>query len=449
MKFAEQPVARSNRLETETWNHLIIDGVDFMGRLSIDLLKPGMVVGEDLVGTNGRFLLGKGVSLTDKHLRVLKMWGVMDAEIDGVSASDVESDNMATFDAALFKEAIRQTRQRFRNCDMNHPALRELFRLCSLRKARNMTQEQPRERIVRLTCVSNNGEEKKRTRLPQVNPQSLLHEGIKLPSLPAIFMQIQDVINNPRSSAHSIANVIGKDTGLTARLLQLVNSTFYGFPSKIDSLSRAVTIVGTKQLSTLALGVTLVSVFKNIPQALIDLKSFWKHSLGCAILSRSLAKIKNIANTERLFLGGLVHDIGRMIVYGYLAEHAREALERARNDSMHLMSAEVEVMGFTHQSIGSLLLKKWRLPLTLESIVRYHHEPMKSKQPMDSAIVHMADLITNALEVGSSGERLVPEIDTQAWETLGVPISILGPTITELDDQISEVGRLFFLEGQA
>lgn len=409
-----------------------------------------MIVGEDLVGTNGRFLLGRGVALTDKHLRVLKMWGVLDAEIDGVCASDIESENMATFDAAVLKDAIRKTREHFHCTDLSHPAIRELFRLCALRKARSMSEDDPEKHVTRVNCTAANDYYGcSEVCLAPVNPHSLLHDGIKLPSLPDIFLQIQDIINNPHSSAHSIANIIGKDTALTTRLLQLVNSTFYGFPSKIDSLSRAVTIIGTRQLSTLALGVTLVSVFNDIPADLIDLKSFWKHSLGCAILARSLAKLKNIANSERLFLGGLVHDIGRMIIYGYLPQHAREALSRARQSGVRLRNMEMEIMGFTHYALGSLLLRKWRLPLTLESIVRYHHDPMKSKQPMDSSIVHIADLMINALGIGSSGEHLVPAIDPQAWELLSLPTSILGSTITELDNQINEVTRLLFLEGQA
>ena len=191
---------------------------------------------------------------------------------------------------------------------------------------------------------------------------------------------------------------------------------------------------------------TIVSVFKDIPQDLIDLKSFWKHSVACGIIARALAKCKNISNNERLFVGGLLHDVGRMIIYGYLPQHAREALLRASESQAPLHSMEQEVMGFTHQSIGTMLLKKWMLPLTLESMVRYHHNPLGSKQPMDSAIVHTADVMTNALGVGSSGERFVPALNPQAWEILGIPASILGPTITQLDSQINEIVQLFFID---
>ncbi len=418
-----------------------------MGRLSIDQLKPGMILGEDLIDANGRTLLGKGAELSEKHFRILKMWGVMDAEVEGISAQDVEADATVVFDPQIVHEAKRYTKERFRLVDLNYPGVNELYRLCILRRIRRISQG----KIKATDDLSNAAHtklevESRVERLPHVNSDELLRDGIKLPSLPTIFLQIQDIINNPNSSTHSIANVIGKDAGLATCLLRLVNSSFYGYPSKIDSLSRAVTIVGTKQLSTLALGVTMINVFKDIPKDLIDLQSFWKHSIACGIISRVLAKYKNISNNERLFVGGLLHDIGRMIVYGYLPKHAKEALLRASKSDSSLQEAEREVIGFTHQSIGTSLLKKWKLPLTLESMVRYHHNPMASKQPMDSAIVHIADVLANALEVGTSGERLVPLLSHHAWETLGMPTSILGPTITQLDNQINEIIKLFLVD---
>ncbi len=415
-----------------------------MGRLSIDQLKPGMVTGEDVLGTHDRMLLGKGVELTEKHLRVLKMWGIIDVEIEGETAQDAGPYTSVAVDSAILEEAVEQTKLRFRFCDLDHTGVHELFRLCVLRAATGISRGEVgcRAMLLRDTAASTDMKER-RVKLPWVNALDFLQNGIKLPSLPAIFMQIQDVINNPSSSSHSIADVIGKDTGLAARLLKLVNSTLYGFPAKIDSLSRAVTVVGTKQLSTLALGVTIVSIFKDIPHDLIDLKSFWKHSVACGIIARTLAKYKNISNNERVFVGGLLHDIGRMIIYGYLPEHAREALLTASRNSSPLQTLELEIMGFTHQTMGTMLLKEWRLPLTLENMVRYHHNPMRSKQPMDSAIVHIADLMVNALDIGSSGELFVPALDPHAWEILGASSSILGPMITQIDGQINEIIEFF------
>lgn len=418
-----------------------------MGRLSIDQIRPGMVTGEDLRAASGRTLLGKGVELTERHLRILKMWNIMDAEIDGVSADSTRTASMAQLNPAVLKKAIESTRELFLFTDTNHAGIQELFRLCTLRRAGCVTGNEIGSVLTGLgDPVTNARIREPGLNPPDINPTDLLMDRVKLPSLPAIFMQIQEVLNNPRSSGHTIAKVIGRDTSFAARLLRLVNSPFYQFPHRVDSLSKAVTIVGTKQLSTLALGVAVTAIFRDIPQDLIDLKSFWRHSVACGLIARTLAKFKKISNSERLFVGGLLHDIGRMVIYGYMPRRSMTALLRAREIPSPLHDVEFEVTGCTHQSIGAILLRNWKFPLTLESMVRYHHDPMKSKQPMDSAIVHIADLVVNALEVGSSGERFVPPLDHQAWGLIGIPPSILGPTISQLDSELNEIVQFFFPE---
>jgi putative nucleotidyltransferase with HDIG domain len=257
-------------------------------------------------------------------------------------------------------------------------------------------------------------------------------------------MQINSTIEKPNSSANDIAKVISRDTGLSARLLKIVNSPFYGFPSKIDTLSRAVTIVGTKQLSTLAMGLNIINVFNNIPSDLINMQSFLEHSIVCGIISRILASYKNIQNSERLFVAGLLHDIGRMILYNSAPVHAREALIKAKQFNSLLFKTEQETLGFDHTQIGGLLLKKWKLPISLENIVKYHHTPQKSQNPLEPAIVHLADIMTNALGMGSSGERLVPPLDPDAWELIDLSTNILALIINQMDRQVEETFQLLF-----
>ncbi len=145
-------------------------------------------------------------------------------------------------------------------------------------------------------------------------------------------------------------------------------------------------------------------------------------------------------------MGGLLHDVGRMIIYSYLPQYGRESMIKAFESQSVLQGKEFEVMGFTHQTMGSLLLKHWKFPLTLESMVRYHHDPLRSQHPMDSAIVHIADLMVNALGIGSSGERFTPPLDPAAWELVGLPVSILGPSIKQLDNQLNEIIQFFFAD---
>ena len=207
-----------------------------------------------------------------------------------------------------------------------------------------------------------------------------------LVSLPHIFTEINRVISDPRSSAVHVADVISKDPNLTARLLRIVNSAFYGFPSKIDTISRAVTILGSKELSTLALGTSVLNIFNDIPADLVDMKSFWEHSVACGIAARMIGSYKNIANTERLFVAGLLHDIGRIIIYKYLPSEGREMLLYAQQTDCLLRSAEMEVLGFDHGQIGAMLMQKWKLPVILEQALGYHHQTHPISAPPGSRL---------------------------------------------------------------
>jgi HD-like signal output (HDOD) protein len=417
-----------------------------MGLINVVELKPDMVLANAFVDRNGRFLLSRGTKLTPKHLRVLKIWGAIEADIEGVSQEALQKDIKAQQNPALMEEAEKVIRERFVNMDLNHPATKELFRICTLRKAEEMVGSKQVANPAHNDSseINYDGNDIPEITPTRMNPAEIIRKNeINLSTLPSIFMQINETIKRPNSSANDIANVISKDTALSARLLKIVNSPFYGFPSKIDTLSRAVSIVGTRQLTALAMGINITSVFKKIPNHLIDMRSFWEHSVACGIFARILGGYKNIQNTERLFVAGLLHDIGRLTLYNYSPVNARNALLIARQTNSLLYEIERETLGFDHTELGELLLKKWRLPISLENIVKYHHAPHESNDPLEPAIVHLADLMTIALGIGSSGERFVPPLSTEAWESLGLSPNILSSTINQTDLQIEETLQFF------
>jgi putative nucleotidyltransferase with HDIG domain len=418
-----------------------------MGKVNIDSLEPGMVLAEDLFHADGRLLLSKGLKLASNHLRVLKIWGVAAAEIEGAS-NDPRSPTLEETDPAVLKEAQELTRKQFSHANVEHPFLGELFRICTLRRAHRMALQEtpgsdggaavvrtaPTGKVISTAPVGN----RKR------DLASLLDEDVALVSLPHIFTEINRVISDPRSSAVHVADVISKDPNLTARLLRIVNSAFYGFPSKIDTISRAVTILGSRQLSTLALGTSVLEIFKDIPATLVDMKSFWEHSVACGIAARMIASYKNIVNTERLFVAGLLHDIGRLITYRYLPEQGREMLLYAQQNDCLLRSAELKVLGFDHSQIGTMLMQKWKLPVILEQAVGYHHQPMLSQYIQEASIVHVADILINALMIGTSGERFVPPVIPEVWTELGLPTEIFTGSVQLVDRQVAEVIYNFF-----
>jgi HD-like signal output (HDOD) protein len=279
--------------------------------------------------------------------------------------------------------------------------------------------------------------------------QALIEDVTDVPSLPEIFIRVNEAVNNPRSSLEDVGKVISEDTGLTARLLKIVNSAFYGFPSQIDTISRAVTIVGTQQLRDLALATSVIRLFRGIPHDLLDMESFWRHSVACGIAARILATYRREANVERFFVAGILHDIGRLIICLKRGDHIREVLPRVREGNHTLRQLEMEVLGYDHASVGGALIQAWKLPASLEEVILCHHSPLESSRyPVEAAVIHAADIITHALQLGNSGEYFVPQLEAKAWDRLALPISILAPTIDQVDRQCQDAVQMILPESQ-
>jgi HD-like signal output (HDOD) protein len=274
------------------------------------------------------------------------------------------------------------------------------------------------------------------------SPRELLTGYIEISSLPLIYTRLNDAVNNPRASIADIARIISEDAGLTARLLRIVNSAFYGIPTRVESIARAVTIIGTHELRALALATSVTTMFKGIPEDLANMELFWRHSIACGVAARILATYRRLPNAERFFIAGVLHDIGRLVMFMKVPDKSREAMVRSQEVGEPLFVSEREVMGFGHASVGSLLLEAWRFPQGLEEAVGFHHNPnAATRYPLEAAIVHLADIICHAMQLGTSGEKFVPSLEKEAWDQVGLPVSILSPVLVQLESQFEDVVR--------
>jgi len=417
-----------------------------MATIEVSEIETGMILADDLRDQNGRFLLGKGEKIAPKHIKIMKTWGIVDADIEGVSKQDIDSKRKEKIDPAIRKAAEENVRKRFCHNDLKHEVIRQLYDICVLRKAEELAENGKPVKTQGESLSSSNEDSPvpKGKASPNHDPKQLIKNGISLPSLPVIFHQINEAISDPRCSATHIASIISKDSSLSARLLTMVNSAFYNFPSEIDTISRAVAIVGTKQLSTLSLSASALTAFKDVSPDLIDMKSFWKHSIACGTLARLISSYKQNALTERYFVAGLLHDIGRLVIFQSLSSLASEALVSAGQTNRLLRDTEIERLGFDHAKIGGMMLKKWKFPAILEKAVRYHHNHKDPHIQLDTSVVNLADIIANALKIGSSGERFVPTLNPDAWNEIGISTSILSAVIQQAEHHIEETVQIFF-----
>ncbi len=232
-----------------------------------------------------------------------------------------------------------------------------------------------------------------------MTPEELVAKNIKLVSLPEVCIQVQELADSPHGTAIALGEVISTDTGLSARLLKLVNSAFYGMPSRIDTISRAVNLIGMRELKNLTFAASAAEVFAGIPPDLVDMAAFWQHSTYTGLLARHLSRHCNILHSERLFTAGLLHDVGRLLIYLKLPEQARHTLEIQLSSRRELCDIENEILGFDHTEVAYALLSEWNLPGNLCATVRYHHRPQDAHDAhLESAILHIADVVAHCAQ---------------------------------------------------
>jgi HD-like signal output (HDOD) protein len=262
----------------------------------------------------------------------------------------------------------------------------------------------------------------------------------QISTLPTVYAKVNELVDNPTSSASDLGRVISRDQGLTARLLKLVNSAFYGLPSKIDTVSRAVTVIGFKQLKELVLATSVLSMFKGLGSSIsLSMEDFWKHSIACGLTSRILAIYARCDNPEAFFVAGLLHDLGRLVLLEKCSEEYKNIFhERTEKDRM-LFEVERSFFGYTHAEVARELVSFWNLPETLKSAVGFHHVPQRAGRFAPYAgIVHIADIFVHACEIGASGEHYVPNLFPEAWNQSGLKRSILEPAIDKIHEQFEE-----------
>lgn len=423
-----------------------------MGKINIDDVKPGMTLASDLVSPNGRFLFAKGTPLDEKRLRIMKIWDITEADIQDVSREEACAAAERAFSPEILAQSDEYVNILFRPALSDHDAtpgaagdaVQELRRLCLRKVAERLAAGQT---LPALCEPAEYPAADAHIALPEesapVSAKAIARRENQLASFPDIYFQIMDVLNNPRSPLTLAADAVSKDTSLTAKLLRVVNSPFYGFASRVDSIHRAVTLVGANELSMLALGVSVVQYFQDIAPGLVDMKRFWKHSIAAGVFGRILASHKRGLSEERFFLGGLIHDIGRLVILKNYPQITAKAYALSCAKPCLLYEAEREVMGFDHAEVAGRLLEAWQFPSGLEQMVRLHHAPETAAPPIDAAIIHLADIMARTLAIQALDIAYVPPLNEQAWRALELASSVLASVYSQAEHLIEDIYQTF------
>jgi HD-like signal output (HDOD) protein len=259
-----------------------------------------------------------------------------------------------------------------------------------------------------------------------------------VPTVPSVLKQLSTIIENPKISLNEISHFVSKDPALTTKILQMVNSALYGFPGRISSVNHAVMLLGLNVVKGLLLS---VSVFEIMHKAMMGLR---EHSIGVAIASKVIAQKKGLKEPEEVFVAGLLHDVGKVILILMYPEEYEKAVKESETASIAIFETERNHFSETHAAVAGWLSEKWHFPKKLCDCLANHHRPQVSTlAPLETSIVHMADILVKARGIGFSGDNLVPELSPQAHEILNLTEEDLREVLKELEDSVEQTEEEF------
>lgn len=184
------------------------------------------------------------------------------------------------------------------------------------------------------------------------------------------------------------------------------------------------------------MGLSVVKIFNEIPSVYLDMNKFWKHCLGVGLCSKLIARHIDMEDSDRVFVAGILHDIGRLVMMKNLPRQSALLIKYTWENDLFLTESEKRFLGFTHSDIGGKICSLWNLPSMFSDVVTYHHNPEDSQFPEECSIVHLAEVIVNALEIGTSGEKMVLRLSEFAWGVLGLSENIIPMIIKQLNTEI-------------
>jgi HD-like signal output (HDOD) protein len=275
-----------------------------------------------------------------------------------------------------------------------------------------------------------------------MNVSEFINNITDLPTLPTVAIQINQEIKNDNLTAKSLGEIVHNDPALTSRVLRLANSAYYGLVSRIDTLDRAITVLGINTLKNLALTISVFKVFHDNKHQNIDMEALWHHCLGCAVASKAIVAHTDPALAEQAFLSGIIHDIGKIAIAHAMPDKMAEIIDNLQNTDSTESEIENKVLGFTHQNVGSLLADKWKFPIQYCKAIKFHHTPYSLEPPpfinREESIlissVYVGNQIAKAMSFGASTDPKAMKIDHEMWLSLDID----REQISGFRDQIKE-----------
>ncbi len=257
-----------------------------------------------------------------------------------------------------------------------------------------------------------------------------------LPVLPSVVIQVNRALEKESASTDELGEIIEKDSALTTKLLRLANSSYYGLSYQVDTVKRAISVLGFNTVRNLAVTISVDKIFRGDMDGSFDVRGLWKHSLGCALSSKLLLGSKDPVLREEAFVCGIIHDIGKVVIAQNMPDAMHEVIKKISGDNgMNQSSAEREIMGFTHADVGALVAEKWHFPEKFSRTIKFHHHPGQSPYGSQAELpqsesaqpghgvnllyaVYTGNILAKTAGLGKSLDKHVEKITPSVWGIL-------------------------------
>lgn len=267
---------------------------------------------------------------------------------------------------------------------------------------------------------------------------NLIQKIEEIPTIPIVSQRIMQISGDDEAPFKDFVKIIEKDQALASKILRVANSAFYGFSSKVTSLEHAFVILGINEVKSIALGCSLYNFFSHSESDAFDRTRFWKHAIICSQAAKFLGLHFNTRNGDSLFLAGLIHDIGKLVLDQYFHGEFVQILEYVSLTKTTFSKAEKKIVGTTHYEIAAKLLKQWRFPEEVITQILYHHGPWHDKNHRrNSTIIYLANVLTKCAGYPCHPEE--KQIDLHEFANSSEVDFI---TKTGLDLDYEKIGRL-------
>lgn len=268
-----------------------------------------------------------------------------------------------------------------------------------------------------------------------------------LPTLPTIYSQLAEAMEDPLATNDKIAKIISSDQSSAFKVLKVANSPLYGLHGKIDSISQALMYLGHNEVKNIIFALSVIKVFSK-EKSVKGLRpvDLWAHSIGVGVITRNLGQAIGEKHIENFFLAGIFHDIGKIIFLEFAVKEYQKVIDLVLEKNCRIKDAEKEIFGIDHAAAGQILADKWRLPQNIQDIILHHHSGHKSQTTNTLlASVHLANILAHILGFGFSGDNMIPQPSTIVWDTLKLQRGALLTLKDKFIDDYSHTIKLMLM----